>query len=143
MLGKSLSCSQHWTGDLCHSFVFQRALHFKTELEKHGLVQGQTVLLKIDKPKVICRVCLAALSNKSPWSQCLFYMQNTVQRLEAFSVEQIKKEGYSLLLFPIRKLKWERGHLLTLVAMGKSEFRKADSSLQEDSVAGPLLPAWP
>lgn len=40
--------------------------------------------------------------------ECLLYMQKTVQHMEAFSVvmvEQIEMEGYSPLLFPVKKTK--------------------------------------
>lgn len=60
--------------------------------------------------------------------------------MEAFSAamaEQIKKEGYSLLLFSCQKKpRWERNHLLNLIATGKLQFREQSLSSERMMVLG-------
>lgn len=108
---RALCFFNHWAVASAGQLIFWRAFHFKNWAGKSWSSIRVNYSTENGHCKLICQAGLTVLSRKpGSWMGELRQRQN--QCMEAFGaamVEQIKREGYSLLLLPVKRKQCRRG----------------------------------
>lgn len=102
---RALCFFNHWAVASAGQLIFWRAFHFKNWAGKSWSSIRLNCSTENGHCKLICQVGLTVLS-RTPGSWVGELRQRQNQCREAFGaamVEQIKREGYSLLLLPVKK----------------------------------------